>query len=321
MVGYQQRTFLAIRQSIQRKVRSTDSAAGTADLITGINRAVNDALHDLVAAANWDFTVREFLFDTTPSIASSVTQAVSIQAGSTHMTGSGSVFTTTDMVGRFILVAGGSVPYEIVAISVAPDTASIVVGFEGSTNITAGSFRILQDSFTIDARVKSIRKMTLERGTVRRTMVFVPPREWDDRIPLSVNESDPRYYTVIRWTADGVPRIRLWPIPSARQIIRFTAYCWLPELVADGDILEVPGPHHRVVEDMAYARLISEVIHEDTPEIQMATARAEAGLALLLRENVTRPDWDAQVGESAFHAKYLMPIPQYPPEFGRLVEP
>jgi len=270
-----------------------------------------------VGASWWDWTAREFWFNTTPPVTPAAGESIYVDAGLSIVTASGTFF-TAGMVNRIILIAGGKVPYEITAFS-ANNSVGIAVGYEGTANQADVAFRIIQDSFTIDSRVRGIRKPIVESGTYRQNLTYVPPREWDRRIPLSINESRPRHYTIVRWTSDGVPRIRLWPIPDTRYVVRFTAYCWLPELAANGDVVEMPGPTHRVLEDMAYGRLLSEVIHEEGPAVQMANARAAAGLAQLVKDNVTRPDWDAVRGIPPFGEFFGQPVVFMPPEFSPTV--
>lgn len=331
MAPYNGKTLLQMRQSIQRKCRSTDTATGTFDLITGIDRAINDAMVDLVSSSHFEWTVREFWWNTVPPVASLATQAVSVAAGSDHVTASGNIF-TAGMVGSILFIGNGRVPYEIRLVSPgpAPDSARIVVGFEGTTNQTAAQFRIVKDSFTLNTlqsaegtagdRIREIKAVILESGTSRWPMVYVPPRDWDKVYPRVANESQPYYYTIIRYTADGVPRLRFWPIPSTRYVLRLTAWCWLPELVNGSETFEIPGPAHRVIEDIAYVRVMMDLLHQAGPEVQLALARAEEGKRKLVRDNFAAADYDMVRGVSPY-AMRGMPVAIFPPShFGQSVE-
>lgn len=307
-----------MRESILRKLRSTDSATGTFDLRTGIDRAVNDAISEVTQDGWYEWTIREFWFNTIPPVVSTATQAVSVQAGSDHITGSGAVFVAA-MSGRIILIDGGKLPYELLTVSAGVDTARLVVGFEGTTNKTAAPFRILAESFVLDQRVRKRRKMVLESGTSRWPMVYVPPRIWDRAYPRVVHENRPYYYTVIRYTADGLQRIKLWPIPDTRYVIRFSAYTFLPELVNNADQVEMPGTATRVVEDVAYARVLTEHLHITGQEVALAMAKAENGKMKLRAESLSEPDFDMERGVAPYPISGL-PVALYPPSFGFPVE-
>src|SRR5262245_49379755 len=267
MAPYQGRTLQSLREGILRRIRTTDSATGTFDLRTAIDREINSAIHEITQDRYYDWTRREFWFNTIPPVASSAIQAVSVQAGSDHVSGSGSFFSAA-MSGRILLIAGGKVPYEILTVSPTQDTARLVVGFEGETNVTAGSARVLAESFVLDDRVRKIIKLVLESGTSRWPMIYVPARTWDTAYPRVLNESRPYYYSIIRYTADGKARIKLWPVPNTRYVIRFQAYTWLPELTQDAQQVEMPGPAHRVLEDVAYRNVLTLVLHVTGPDAQ-----------------------------------------------------
>jgi len=296
MTGYDAKTFVQIRQSVMRKLRSTDTATGTSDLVTGVNRAINDSIHDLTSPAFFKWTAREFSFNTVPvsTSATPLSDGMYVAAGGQSVTASDGPFTLS-MVGRNIYVAGGSVPYEISNFS-ASNSLAIVVGFEGATNQANVAWRMTQDSFTVDARIRKVRgPVMVVSGGAPWPLVYVPPRSWDPG-HYGLAEGQPQVYTIYRYTADGTPRMRLWPVPILRYVIRFSAYCYLPELSADGDILEIPGPAHRVVEDIAYARAAVDILHDTGPHVQAAAARGKAGIAMLISENTADPDEDIRHG-------------------------
>jgi hypothetical protein len=273
-----------------------DRLNGSARAQRVYTKAVNDGLRELYAAGEFDFSTRV----TRLSFAAPYsTGTVSINAGGTAVTGSGTTFTSA-MVGRYIRFNGESEQYLIATYTGATSIAIEAGTYLGSANLSGVTYTITDERKALPTRCRTIRSMTGNQSTASQAEVDL--LEW--RPFLDLNECRRTYTTAAtprifstKWedaSSGNVPTGYVHVYPAANIAYLSTVYysVW-PVLVSSGsDTLPIPYEAEGVIREFMLAFLYREMGKEWMT--QLNKAKAEAVLCLGNTRSASAPKMRAE---------------------------
>lgn len=251
-------------------LRNSDKLNGSSRAQALYYKMLNDSQREMFSLGTADFTQRS----TRLSLAVPYTTGtVSVSAGGTAVTGSGTTFTSA-MVGRFIRFAGEAEQYEITAFS--STTAITIETYLGTVAQSGATYVISEDRKSLPTLFRSVHQVVLTNATGGSGAVYnLEPRSFEQ-----VNHMRKSYVTAVypyffctKWVtpASGnvpVGYLYLYPSPSVAQIVTVYYNTWPANLTTGTDECSIP--------------------------YELEGAYREFLLAFLYREN-RDPNWMAQL--------------------------
>ncbi len=205
-----------------------------------VDGCINDAHQTLAGGYQWSFRKRDAVLQT---VAPYSAGTVSVTAGSSTITGSGTAWTAA-MVGRQIRIAGEFTFFWIGAVNVGAQTLTLADGALATvswvTDTAAGkSYTIFQDQFAVPATVAIILNQINDWPLTETSLAEIDLLD----AQRTANGPPDRWY----WARDNilsateVRYVGLWPPPSAAQTLRMPYLIEPPTLSADTDLPVCPS--------------------------------------------------------------------------------
>ena len=231
----QVRSLAAMRSTTLRRVgNSTQIAASDVDAI------LQDVHRDIATAFQWSQRRREALIQT---VAPYSTGTVSLTAGSSTITGSGTAWTAS-MVGSAIAVAPENSYFFVQAVNVGAQT--LVLGDAQGTLVVwngasaAGqTYRIFQHQYLLGTNIAVVLAGVRNFRLRERSRAHV-----DGKDPMRQSTGQPSEFFLARNNISaGVEQvfIEFWPVPDAVYYERIPFLIEPPDLVAAGDLPVCPS--------------------------------------------------------------------------------
>lgn len=274
----QARTFL--------RYRDNEDGSTRADEI--FKKIANQANIALRSAGKWDFDKR---FERLTFAGEYSTGTVSVSAGGTTVTGSGTTFTTA-MVGRYIRFNGEDLQYKIATF--VGVTEITIEAYQGESNLSAVTYQITDERQALPARFRDFASPLID--DVTPPLRFMRMEQLQHNRLLYQQVDYPRWYSV-EWQEDSsIPQPYMWlyPAPQSKRVILLPYYAWPPELTADGDYFRIPVEAEPALFEFLLAFLYREQGRQDwTTQLQVAEATANTGLSNFraVNEAFRRQEW------------------------------
>ena len=243
-------------------LRNSDKLNGSARAQALYYKMMNDAQREYWSMATPDHTQRS----TRVSLAVPYTTGtVSISAGGTAVTGSGTTFTSA-MVGRFIRFNGEAEQYEITANPGASATALTIETYLGTSNLSGVEYVISEDRKAMPTLFRSVHQVVLSNASgARGQLYYLEPRSFEqmNHMRQSYLTAVYPYFFCTKWVAPSsgnvpVGYIYLYPNPSVAQIVTIYYNTW-PALLSTGtDEFSVPYEHEGSIRELLLAFLYRE---------------------------------------------------------------
>lgn len=253
-------TFSDLYTSLLNKLREQTSATAT------LNQAksyINTALYDMHIGFTEKFPWAERR-STLITRARYTTGTVSISQGSTTLTGTSTVWTTTDAWGVANARAGGKIIingtdpiYEVSSVGGA-GSITLASMYVGST-VTSGTYIYFEDEFALASDF--LRPLGKQFFDDRREITILPRREFAERYPRNYRPGRPSAAAILDLAFNGnttpVRKVVLSPTPDAAYLIPYqyvtsnlavsSAGAAQAELSADADEPIVPKRYRHAI--------------------------------------------------------------------------
>lgn len=281
-------TFGNAKTFLQDWDRLNSSARG----VRNQTKICNDANRAFHGNGKYDFDRRRARLS---FAAKYTTGTVSISAGGTTVTGSGTTFTSAD-VGKFIRFNGEDLAYEIATYSSGTSITIESGTYLGTSNLSAVTYVLTQERKALPSDFRDLVNPTLDQLNWK-----LEPIEFNDLLQYRQNTREvgsPRHYS-IEWveTSSGVPEPYIWvyPAPSVKHSIEYMYYAWPAEVSSDSDTFQVPLQYEPILREYMKAYLYQEQGIFDKFTTQLAIANDMGTKALRnsrgMDEHRRRQEW------------------------------
>lgn len=224
-------TLANAKTYLQDRNREDTSARAVREYV----KIANEANRALRAAGDWDFDKR---FERVSFAGRYNTGTVSVSAGGTTVTGSGTTFTSA-MVGRFIRMNGEDLLYRITAFG--SGTSVTIETYQGESALSAVAYEIVDERQALPVRFRKMACPIIDR----LYSPLYPQRLEDikDARQRLRNTSYPYFYAVEWAESSSIPLAYLWlnPAPLDKRVVEVPYYAWPIELASDSDVFNIPS--------------------------------------------------------------------------------
>jgi hypothetical protein len=260
------------------------------------DQIANDSNYELHTLGEFDFDRRK----TRLSYAAKYnTGTVSISAGGTAVTGSGTTFTSA-MTGRYIRFNNEAQTYKFTYVS---GTSATVETYLGSSNLSAVTYEITDERQAFPTRMRSVIRCVVDSPNTAAVYDLHPiSLDEIEELRLSRVSTDvaPTYYAhEYADPASGAnPAGYIWvhPAPSSKRIVTLTYLKWPPVLTAAGDDFGLPVEAEPVLKRYMLGALFIEQGDLNRGMAMRNEAKADAkrllSSARITQESYQREEWD-----------------------------
>lgn len=207
---------------------------------TRIKRWLNIAQRDIAWRWPWQFLQSRETVQTIPDY---TTGTVSVAAGGTSITGSGTTFTSA-MVGRFIQFEGANDWYEIATYSSAT-AITITTSYNGTSSLSAGTFIIRKFFYSLSSEADTI--IDIKNWNTPLKLVELDARMLDALRPNP--QSAGTSSTFITWGLDSSGNVQIspYPFPTDARNLEIRTLKRITDLSANSDESIIPPQWHQVI--------------------------------------------------------------------------
>lgn len=235
-------TFLEMQTEVQSRLRGYDLSIS--DDATNIKRWINMGIQFVLSNRLWPFQLAEEIIQTVTDI---TTGTVSISASDTALTFSSGP--TASVANRYIQLQTSNDWYKITAHTAASTSATISPAYVGTSNLTAGTYKVRKLLYTTTTPLLQILDMKQLVTPVR--LISQSPRETDFFLPLYYDAGNPYYYTMSSPDSSGIPQFSFMLSPDSIMNIMVRGIKKVTDLSADSDTTIIPTPWHDIPVHMA----------------------------------------------------------------------
>lgn len=174
------------------------------------------------------------------------TGTVSINAGSTTVTGSGTTFTSA-MVGYFIQFQGANDWYEITAFGSAT-SLTVALAYSpavAGTNLSAGTYIIRKFFYSLSSSADRI--IDIKNWNTPLKLIETDPRTLDDRRPNPQSTATSSAFIAYGYDSSGNIQISPYPFPNDARLLEFRTIKRVSDMVNDTDVSVIPVKWHHVM--------------------------------------------------------------------------
>lgn len=222
-----------MQQELSNRIPAYDQTV-TADA-TKLKRWLNMAQQYICGKNLWPFTLAEEIIQTTPDI---TTGTVSVSAGGTALTFSSAP--TVSVANRYIQVSTTNDWYKITSHTASSTSAVISPAYVGSSNLTAGTYKVRKLLYTTTTPLIQILDMKQMITPIR--LISQSPRETDFFLPLYYDQGNPYYYIMSSPDSSGTPQFSFILSPSSTMNILVRGIQKLSDMSSDSDNSVIPVP-------------------------------------------------------------------------------
>lgn len=243
----------------------------------------NDAHRALHGAGKFDFDKR---FSKVVLAGNYNTGTVSITAGDTTLTGSGTTFPASS-ANRYVRLNGESELYRVTEYT--SGTELEIEAYQGDTSLSGVTYELIMPRVAAPSRFRCMQEpgsSNLTYPNLKHHLV----QEIKQMHRLDHQLATPEIFGFEDVEASSVPAKWMWvyPAPSSEVVFDLPHYVWPDDMTAGTDIVEIPFEAEDVYKLFLEAYLAR---YQKDPNWQslMALARQEAAAALGTTRAVTRP--------------------------------
>ena len=280
------RTFKDIQDAIIIRAKINDNAENRNQVKEKINIKYQEVSNE--KPYKWTGVTRQFLLPVRYT-----TGTIAVTKGSRNITGTATVWTSLDHQGCKIYIQGESIPYKILRVDDAAQTAVLDQKFLGDNNATA-SYTIFRDEFGLFPDFREIRSFTIPGVThqIYPTGTDVLDREREGSpfttgLPRCYTVSGENHYHRTTW-ADFLIDTDFWEDPYTDPARNQNLIVW---------------PGIRTVDRLAtirYSKIVPPLMVDDDEPLIPYSTRAVLVYGSLFehflqnRDNVTQREWERQ---------------------------
>lgn len=281
----------------QGRLDTNDSTISTL-----VNRWIDMAIQDIHARYDWFWTLDRTIVQT---VIDKTDGTVSVASAGTSVTGSSTSFASTD-VGSFIQFSGSNDWYKISTYS-SSTAITIEIGYNGTTNLSAGTYRIRKFFYTLSAAEKIIdiiQAQTFHKLTCRHF------REMDLNVPFSQDTGPARSFCLYGIDSSGNLQFNINPYPDSAINLEIK----YKKKAVEGSLVLFPEKWRNVVVDGALSRAWEYVAMGnptfDKNVIRIKQSDFQAGITRMLQD--AEPESDYQVVLRSSEAPMSIRVPRLP---------
>lgn len=241
-------------------LRNYDKLNGSARAAAVYLKIINDSCREVYSLGEPDYAMRT----TRVSLAAPYeTGTVSVSAGGTTVTGSGTTF-TSGMAGRYIRFNGEAEQYLITAFG--STTSLTIETYLGPSNLTDVTYSITEDRKSLPTLCRSIHEIVLANASgARGSLYYLKPRTFEalNFMRQSYETATYPYFFATKWeapTSGNVPvgYVYLFPNPVQAQIVTIHYKVWPTEVSTGSDQCPIPYDMEATLREFLLAFLYRE---------------------------------------------------------------
>lgn len=234
--------FLTMQQELSDRIPAYDQTV-TADA-TKLKRWLNMAQQYICGKRLWPFQLAEEIIQTVTDIS---TGTVAINAGSTSLTfSSGPV---ASVANRYIQLETSNDWYKITAHTAASTSATISPAFVGTSNLTAGTYKVRKLLYTTTTPLIQI--LDMKQLVTPTQVTSLSPRTGDFFLSLYLDAGTPYNYIMSSPDSSGVPQFSFVNSPDTVININVRGIRLLSDMSSDADTPLIPAPWHDAIINIA----------------------------------------------------------------------
>jgi len=229
--------YLEMQQEVAQMCKmSLDDATQLAQ----VKRWLNISQEDINSRATWPWLESREIVQT---VADKTTGTVSVAAGGTTVTGSGTSFISTD-VGSFIQFSSSDDWYKITAVA---STISLTIekAYVGSTALSAGTYTIRKVYYSLSSSVDKV--LTIRQATTPIKMSTFSYRMFDLYIPDIASTGSPEACIMFGMDSSRNWQFFLHPIPDEVLNLEVRTRLRSTDMSADADYSNIPAKWAKTV--------------------------------------------------------------------------
>ena len=251
--------------------------SGQSNMVTRVQRWINYTVQDIVSRWPWPFMESSERVVTVPDY---TTGTVSINTGSTAVTGSGTAFTTTQGSGQYyIQFAGTNDWYQVTSRG---SGTSLTIGTAYQPTANAVSVKYILRNFYISLSSSCDRIVSIVNWNTPLKLIEINMRTVNDLNPnpQSTNTS----YGFLGWGYDSSGNIQIipYPFPTDARLFELKTLKRPVDMVSGTDVPSIPNKYAQVI---AWGALVIAFGYKKQADIaQLWNAKYEARIAQMKGE-------------------------------------
>lgn len=256
---------------------------------------VNEAYRFLAGMREWSWLLTTKAVQT---VADTTNLTASVTAGATTVTLSATV-TPTLANDYYIQFSTTDDWYLITAHTDATDTLTISPGYQGASNLVAGTSTIRRVFYSLASDVDRI--IDMRQAITDKQLTYVDPRTFDRHLPDPTATGTPYAYTLLGLDSSRAWRANFFPIPDTKVNILYRYYAKITDLSGSTDVPILPDKFHQAIVFTALAMFGHPYIDDD--RMQSAERRAKMLVGEMVGQVSPIPDnhlisqpWDQRGG-------------------------
>ncbi len=206
--------------------------------IANVNRWINYVQQDLCDRWPWSFMEGRESIVTVPDYS---TGTVSINTGSTTVTGAGTAFTATQANGQYFIQFAGSNDWYRVTARSSGTSITVEQPYQGLTNLSANTFIVREFFYSLSSACDRI--IDVKNWQTPLKLLQVDPRSLDDLRPnpQSTNTS----YGYLTWGYDSSGNIQVspYPFPSDARLLELRTHKRPVDMSGASDAPSIPNKY------------------------------------------------------------------------------
>lgn len=207
-----------------------------------VNRWINYVQQDICARWPWTFMEGRESIVTIPDY---TTGTVSVNSGSTSVTGSGTAFTTTQGDGTYYLQFTSSNDWYRVTVRSSGTALTIEQAYQGLTNITNGTFILRKIFYSLSAACDRI--IDIRNWQTPIKLVQVDARTLDDIRPNPQSTNSSYGYAAWGYDASGNIQISPYPFPSDARLFEIRTNKRPVDMATGTDSPSIPNKYAHIL--------------------------------------------------------------------------
>ena len=231
-----------MQQELSNRIPAYDQTV-SADA-TKLKRWLNMAQQYICGKHLWPFQLAEEIVQTVIDI---TTGTVAVNAAATALTFSSAP--SVSVANRYIELSTTDDWYKITAHTAASTSATISPAYVGSSNLTAGTYKVRKLLYTTTTPLIQI--IDMKQIVSPFVLISQSPREVDFFTPLYYDAGEVRHYVMSSPDSSGTPQFSFINSPDSVQNIMVRGIQKLTDLSADGDLTLIPTPWHDALVNIA----------------------------------------------------------------------
>jgi hypothetical protein len=232
-------TFSALQTEVfdQSGLDSTDT-----NNQTRVQRWINYVQQDICARWPWPFMLGRESIVTVPDY---ITGKVSVNTGSTSVTGSGNTFTATHGSGQYFIQFAGANDWYRVTASTPPTSLTIEQPYQPTTNAVNVTYTLRCFFYSLSATADEI--IDVRNWNTPIKLLQVDLRTVDFLNPLVQSTNAPYGYMMFGYDASNNLQLIPYPFPSDGRLFEIRTKKRPTDMVNTGDLPSIPNKYAHII--------------------------------------------------------------------------